>query len=146
MEIDLEIGENNWVVTIAIILTVAIVLVGLATIGERMTPVNELGQPRVMNVSDWRIHQATREYNEEIAVLRDDIRDVSMLLQQSPNPIAAQILYERVAKNTRGGQTTTQTARDLTLAASESVLAWSNGTLDRTAAMIALDAAIEVLK
>lgn len=146
MEIDLEIGENNWVVTIAIILTVAVVLVGLATIGERMTPVNELGQPRVMNVSDWRIHQATREYNEEIAVLRDDIRDVSMLLQQSPNPIAAQILYERVAGHANNGQSTTQIARQLTVTAAESVLAWSNGLVDRASAMNAVNEAIEVLK
>jgi hypothetical protein len=147
MEIDLEFNnENNWILTIAIILVIALILVGLAAVGERMTPVNELGQPRVMNAVDWRIHQATRQYNEEISVLREDIRDVSILLQRSPNPIAAQILYERVAQNTREGQTTTQTARDLTLSAAESVLAWSNGLLDRTEAMSAVNAAIEVLK
>ena len=147
MEIDLEFGnENNWVGITAIVLLVMIALVGLASIGERMTPVDELGQPRVMNADDWRIHEATRAYNEEISVLRDDIREVSLLLQKSPNPIAAQILYERVAGHANNGQSTTQIARQLTVTAAESVLAWSNGLVDRASAMNAVNEAIEVLK
>ncbi len=147
MEIDLEFNDqNNWISIAAAILLIMIALVGLATIGERMTPVDEMGQPRMMNTDDWRVHEATRAYNEEVSVLRDDIREVSLLLQKSPNPISAQILYERVTGHTNNGQSTTQIARQLTLTAAESVLAWSNGLADRASAMNAVNAAIEVLK
>lgn len=147
MEIDLEFNDqNNWISIAAAILLIMIALVGLATIGERMTPVDEMGQPRMMNTDDWRVHEATRAYNEEVSVLRDDIREVSLLLQKSPNPISAQILYERVAGHTNNGQSTTHIARQLTLTAAESVLAWSNGLADRASAMNAVNAAIEVLK
>lgn len=146
MEIDLDLNENNWVMSIAVVLVCAILLVSLATIGQRITPVDAMGNPRVMNVDDWRLHQATREYNREIEVLRDDLRDVAQLLQQTPDPIAASILLDRVKRNTKEGQPSSLNARTLTLAATEGVVMWANGTLDRTSAMDAVNAAVEALQ
>jgi hypothetical protein len=146
VEIDIADIEHNWIRAMATAILVALLLLGFTAIGKQMTPVNELGQPRVMNFDDWKVHQATKQYNREIAVLRDDIRDVAVLLQGSPNPIAAQVLLDRVRQNTKKGAQSSLLARTLTLEAAEKALSWANGTTNHLSAISAVDKAVEVLK
>lgn len=147
MEIDFDLKENEWVTYLAIALVAALVLVGLAVIGQRATPVNLVtGEPRILEWADWQLLQAQREYNKEIAVLRADIARVAAMLQTSPDPVAASILRSRVVKDTKTGLPSLSAARAATLESANGLMSWSSGLIDRTAAIALVDQAIEYLK
>ena len=70
-------------------------------------------------------------FNNDKSYYTDEVRD-SLLYNKYPATVSL--------------ISTTQIARQLTVTAAESVLAWSNGLVDRASAMNAVNEAIEVLK
>jgi hypothetical protein len=145
MEIDLEL-DRPWAIGISSVLIALIVLFGLAGLGQRVTPVSPSGDPRIMTWSDWNVLQLKRAHNKEIALLRKHVEEISTLLNLPPDPIAAQVLYQRVHRDVQNGLVSTADARRATLDAADKVLRWSTGQIDRDEAVAAVEQANGMLK
>src|SRR5512137_770306 len=112
LEIDFDLKENGWITYLALTVIVALALVGLAFIGQNVTPVDAAtGRARALTWSDWQVLQARREHSSELAVLRQDLNDIALMAQKLPDPVSAQILQARIAQHTRSGQPTLELAR-----------------------------------
>jgi len=130
LEIDLDLRERAWVTYLALALTLALGLVGLALIGQNATPVEPA---RVLAWSDWQVLQARRAHNAELVVLRQDLNSIALMLQKSPDPISAQVLQARIAKHTNSGQPTLGMARASLQNAADGLAAWSESQIEREA-------------
>jgi len=136
MEIELDLRDEQLIVwRLTAIIVVILVLIGLATIGARVTPLTVDGSPKLLAWQDWRLLQAERAYRAELAVLQEDVSQLAGMLESRPSPVAAQILAERIAKHTKAGDASLATARETLLIAALNVRDWSAGTLDRDAAI-----------
>jgi hypothetical protein len=145
MEIDLDL-ERSWYVGVGAVLAALIVMLGLAGIGQEATPVTPAGAPRVMSWDDWQVLQLRRAHNQEIAVLRGRIEEISTLLELPPDPIAAQVLYRRVYSDAQNGLVSTVEARGATLMAADGVVRWATGQINRDEAILTVEHAIGALK
>jgi hypothetical protein len=146
MELELDFnGERSLWQGIAIV-AVILVLVGLAAIGARVTPLNADSSPKLMSWQDWRLLQAERTYRAELVVLQDDTVQLATMLEARPSPVAAQILAERIAKHTKSGDASLTTARETLLIAALNVRDWAAGTLDRDMAVQSVEDAFGLLQ
>ena len=146
MELELDFnGERSLWQGIAI-LGVILALIGLATIGARVTPLNADNSPKLISWEDWRLLQAEHAYHAELEVLKDDAVQLATMLETRPSPVAAQILAERIAKHTKSGDASLVTAREKLLIAALNVRDWAAGTLDRDTAVQSVEDAFGLLK
>ena len=146
MEIELDLrGENRhtWY-ALAITLTV-LVLVGLGYLGMPVTPYDG-SSPRTLGWADWRFLQAEREYQRELDILRSSADQLAEAIDSQPNPVAIQILVERVLRQTTSGDPALEVARAALAQAATDVRDWSTGILDRDQALLSLQLAIELLQ
>lgn len=127
-EIDLDLRENAWVTYLALVLIIALALVGLALLGQNATPV---GQTKVLAWSDWQVLQARRAHNSELAVLRQDLNEIVLRMQKLPDPVSAQVLQTRISRHTSDGQPTLGLARAVLQNAADGLTAWSAGQIER---------------
>jgi len=147
VEIEFDLRNEQLVVwRTATIIILILVLIGLATIGARVTPANADGSPKVLSWQDWRLIQAERAYHAELAILQEDAAQLANMLEERPSPVSAQILAERIAKHTKSGDASLATARETLLIAALSVRDWSAGTLDRYTAVLAVQNAFALLQ
>ena len=71
---------------------------------------------------------------------------MAALLNQAPDPVAAQMLAGRIARHSANGEAALQQARLALQQAAQEAASWSAGTLDRDAAIASLQAASELLR
>jgi hypothetical protein len=148
MEIELDFRKNKstfWMAALALLIFVMVF--GLAQIGRNVTPVDAAGNATLLGWSDWQLFKAERIYTSEIAILRGDVTELAAMLdQQNPNPVAAQLLADRVSRHAADGDPSLATARLAVSTAALSVRNWTVGTLDRDSAILAVQEALALLK
>ena len=79
-------------------------LLGMGMLGKPYTPVTPAGETRLLTWNDWQLIKAEQRYTAEREVLRTDDDALAALLNQAPDPVAAQILAQRVARDTVDGE------------------------------------------
>ena len=143
-EFDFRKNEDAlWLIAFAFL--VIVFLVGMAQIGQDVTPM-DTGEPRLLEWSDWRLFQAERAYTKELAVLRVDAMQLSQALDVQPNPVATQFLIEQIAQDTKEGDASLASARLALENAALNVRDWSTGTLDRDTAILSVQDAMSLLQ
>lgn len=148
MEFELDLRKNEGTIWLAALaLLVFVILFGLAQIGRNVTPVDAAGNSTLLGWPDWQLFKAERIYASEKEILRGDVTElVAMLDQQNPNPVAAQLLADRISRHATGGDPSLATARLAISTAALSVRNWAVGTLDRDSAILAVQDALALLK
>ena len=146
MEIELDLrGEDRYTwYALAVTLTV-LFLVGLGYLGMPVTPYDS-SSPRTLGWADWRFLQAEREYRRELDILRSYADQLAEAIDTQPNPVAIQILVERVLRQTTSGDPALEVTRAALAQAATDVRDWSTGILDRDQALLSLQLAIELLQ
>jgi len=123
-----------------------LVLLSLAALGKMFTPMTSDENARILTWDDWTLFKTERQYQSERETLRSDADDLAALLNQSPDPVAAQLLEERIARHTSNGQAALASARAALLQAGQDAVSWSSGTLDRDSAAASLQTTVGLLK
>jgi hypothetical protein len=121
-------------------------LLGMGALGRPYTHVNSAGDARLLTWDDWQLLKAERQYTTERDVLRSDVDALAALLNQAPDPVAAQILAQRITQHGADGQAALQTARTALQQAAQDVASWTSGALDRDTAVASLQTATDLLK
>ena len=121
-------------------------LLGLGALGKPYTPVTAAGDIHLLTWDDWRLFKAERRYTAEREVLRSDADDLASLLNQNPDPVAAQILAQRSARHTADGEAALLSARTALQQAALDVASWTAGVLDRDTAVASLQTANDLLR
>lgn len=121
-------------------------LLGVAALGKPYTPVNANGQGHILTWDDWQFFKVERQYTSEREILRSDTDTLAMLLDQSPDPVAAQLLASRIAQHTANGEAALSSARSALQQAAQDVASWTAGTLDRDTAVASLQVVVNLLK
>jgi len=145
-EFEFNIRKNEdalWLIAFAVLVIAA--LVGMAQIGQNVTPM-DTGSLRLLGWSDWRLFQAERAYTKELAMLRLDAMQLSQALDVQPNPVATQFLIEQIAQDTKEGDASLASARLALQNAALNVRDWSTGTLDRDTAILSVQDALSLLQ
>ena len=147
MEFELDFRKNEETLWLAaLIVLIVAVIFGLAQIGRQVTRVDASGEASLLGWSDWRLLQAERAYADEMASLRVDATELVAMLEREPNPVAAQLLADRIARRTASGDASLATARLALATAAASVHNWAAGTLDRDSAILAVQEALALLQ
>ena len=147
MEFELDFRKNEETLWLAaLIVLIVAVIFGLAQIGRQVTRVDASGEASLLGWSDWRLLQAERAYADEMASLRVDATQLVAMLEREPNPVAAQLLADRIARRTASGDASLATARLALATAAISVRNWAAGTLDRDSAILAVQEALALLQ
>ena len=145
-EIEFNFRKNEdalWLLALAVLIIAS--LVGMAQIGQNATPM-DAGTPRLLGWSDWQLLQAQRAYTKELSILRADALQLTQVLEQQPNPVTTQFLIEQIARHTKEGDPSLESARLALENAALNVRDWSTGTLDRDTAILSVQDALPLLQ
>ena len=115
-------------------------------LGKPYTPVTTAGETHLLTWNDWQLFKAEQRYSAEREVLRTDDDALAALLNQTPDPVAAQILAQRVARDTVDGEAALLSARAALQQAAQDVASWTAGALDQNTAVASLQTASDFLK
>ncbi len=145
MEIELHFDHANraWLPW-AIALGALALLVALGSIGRMVTPVVD-GQAQILTWDGWKLHQAQTAYAREIILLRAEVDALAILMKKSPDPVASQVLFERISRQVEHGQEALTPARAAILTAARAVRDWSAGLGNRENAVRAIENAASIL-
>lgn len=143
IEIDLR-DKNTSAVALSAALVVILVLLGI--LGKAVSPVSANGAPRLLTWNAWYFFKAEKLYASELETLRLDAERLAEAINQSPDPVACQILAEQVLRHTSDGVTALSAARLALALAADDLQAWSIGVLPRDSAMTSLLSAVKLLK
>jgi hypothetical protein len=138
-EIEIEVGKGWWIILLPVILLVA---VGLALLGKQVTP--ESGG--VLTPTKWNLLKEERTYDKELGTLRDDVEEVTHLMNGQPNPVGAGLAADRIQYETLDGHPALALQREAVANAFEMVRLWSMGGATREEAEIALGEAVSLLE
>ena len=127
--------------TPALLILALLVLLGLGALGRAVTPAGD----RLLTWDEWRLLQARQAYQRELAALRGDAERLAGLLAESPDPVRAQLLCERVLSETGSGQAALSLQREAVALAAQALRDWAAGAGERSAAEAALEAAVRRL-
>ena len=145
MEFELDIREDQSAWAVAGFLAIALLLFGLAKIGQPVTPY-EGSVARVMNLSDWQLIQAEEIYKTEIEILRSDVDSLVAALESKSDPVRVSLLVKKISGDVTDGTPALATARQALFQAALNVGDWSTGVLDREVAIASLQTAIALLQ
>lgn len=147
MEIELDLRSHRKPLWIGLSAGAAILgLVVFAALGAPLTPHTEAGAPCLLGWSDWRFFQAEKAYQEELQLLRSSASQLAEALETSPNPVALQILADRILRQTESGDAALSAARAALAQAARDVRDWSAGILRRDQAIASLQLAMGLLQ
>lgn len=141
---EFELKRND--LTAALVILGVLILVGLGLLGSHFTPRSATGEAQVLGWQDWRLMNAEREREIERAALQADVAAMIDLLNRNPDPVAAQMLLERVSRRTQDGDATLSNAREATLQAASSVRDWAIGQTTRIDALEDAQSALALLQ
>ncbi len=141
---EITIDRSTLYVTFAMLAILA--LLGLAALGRSFSPLSESAGTRVLTWNDWQLVKAQRRFESERVLLRSDVDQLAALLNQAPDPVAAQLLAQRIGQRLATGEPALQPARTALLQAAQAVAGWSAGASEPEAATASVQAAAELLK
>ena len=139
MEVELNFPKDGR--TPALLILALFVLLGLGALGRAVTPSGD----RLLTWDEWTLLQARQAYQRELAALRGDAEALAGLLAQSPDPVRAQLLAERVLAHTASGQPALDLPRQAVAAAAQALRDWAAGAGERSAAEDTLAEAVWLL-
>ena len=142
----MEISINRNTIYGILVFVALLSLLGLGMLGKPYTPVTADGETRLLTWTDWQLFKAEQRYSAEREVLRADDDALAALLNQTPDPVAAQILAQRVARDTVDGEAALLSARTTLQQAAQDVASWTAGALDQNTAAVSLQTASDLLK
>ena len=142
----MEITVNRNTIYGILVFVVILSLLGLGALGKPYTPVTADGDANLLTWDDWQLFKAEQRYTAEREVLRVDAEDLGSLLNQNPDPVAAQILAQRIARHTAEGEAALLSARSALQQTAQDVASWTAGALDRDTAVASLQTASDLLK
>jgi len=140
IEIDLKAERKQTMLALGAGMLLAL-LVTLALLGRAVTPAGN----RLLTFADWRLLQAERAYQQELETLQTDALQLAEALNGNPNPVAVQMLVERIRRHTDSGSQSLSQARTALEEAALAVGDWSAGVLDRDTALVSLQQALDLL-
>jgi hypothetical protein len=117
-------------------------LAGLIFLGKALTP--EGG--KVLTWPEWQILLADRAYEKELSLLRQDAEILAGLVNQSPDPVRAQVICTKISAQTLEGETALAIPRDAISTAADAVQQWAVGAITRDEALSSLDTAIQSIQ
>ena len=142
----MEISINRNTIYGILVFVALLSLLGLGMLGKPYTPVSAAGDTRLLTWNDWQLFKAEQRYSAEREVLRADDDGLAALLNQAPDPVAAQILAQRVARDTVDGEAALLSARAALQQAAQDVASWTAGALDQNTAVASLQTASDLLR
>ena len=96
----MEITINRTTLSGILVFVAILSLLGLGALGKPYTPVTAAGDASLLPWDDWQLFKAEQRYTAEREVLRVDADALGSLLNQNPDPVAAQILAQRISRHT----------------------------------------------
>ena len=142
----MEITINRTTLSGILVFVAILSLFGLGALGKPYTPVTAAGDASLLTWDDWQLFKAEQLYTAEREVLRVDADALGSLLNQNPDPVAAQILAQRIARHTAEGEAALLSARSTLQQTAQDVASWTAGALDRDTAVTSLQIASDLLK
>jgi hypothetical protein len=146
MPIDILLDAEKWkagrYALIFWVLLVLGLLAGLVFLGRSLTPAGD----RVLSWSEWKILLAHRAYAKELAQLQQDVQVLSGLVSQSPDPVRAQVVCDRILAQAQAGEPALAVSREALSSASSAVEQWAIGAATHDEALTALQAAIQAIQ
>jgi hypothetical protein len=142
----MEITINRTTLSGILVFVAILSLLGLGALGKPYTPVTAAGDANLLTWDDWQLFKVEQRYTAEREVLRVDADALGSLLNQNPDPVAAQILAQRIARHTAEGESALLSARSALLQTAQDVASWTAGALDRDTAVTSLQTASDLLK
>ena len=142
----MEISINRNTIYGILVFVALLSLLGLGALGKPYTPVTATGDTRLLTWDDWQLVKAEQRYTSEREALRTDADSLAALMNQAPDPVAAQILVQRIARHTTAGEAALLSARSALQQAAQDVASWTAGVLDRDTAITSLQIASDLLK
>jgi hypothetical protein len=139
MEIEIDLSENWWTTLIPIGI---VILVVLAAIGAAVTP----AEGGILTPYEWQLRKAEKEYQQELAELRESTEELAALLNRSPDPVRGGMIADRIQSTAMNGQPVLELQRQAVSSAAEIVKLWAMGGATREEAETAVNDAIEVLR
>ncbi len=141
---EIEIDKRVFFALLAVGIVTLLVLLGL--LGKSVSPVDNTGTTRLLTWQGWKLLQAERQYQREIAVLRNDATLLADLLNHAADPVAGTITTDKIISHTKDGVDALSEARTALAQAAEKVRLWSIGAEDRDAAVDSLETAMQYLE
>jgi len=97
---------------------------------------------RVLTWTEWQVIQQSLAYNQEIRLLTRNADRLADLLQGSPDPVRAQLVMEKVHRHLHQMELASlEIPRDALATAADAAYSWSLGTVEKGAAVAALQEA-----
>jgi len=139
MEIEIDLSENWWTTLIPIGI---VILVVLAAIGAAVTP----AEGGILTPYEWQLRKGEKEYQQEIAELRESTEELAALLNRSPDPVRGGMIADRIQSAAMDGQPVLELQRQAVYGAAEAVKLWAMGGATREEAETAVNDAINALR
>ena len=140
---EIELSAKHLKAMLIALIALVFTLPVLAVIGKPFTP----AAPRLLTWQDWQVWKGERVYSRQITLLREDAGSVVEIMDgPKPSPVSAQIILDRVKRDTAQGLPELEASRTALLAAAQAVRDWAAGLADQDAADAALDHAQELLR
>ena len=148
MEIELNIKRNERAYWIAALVAGAIlVAVVFGWMGSGNTPVDASGNPQILSWQAWQLIQAEQVHSSELAALQADATQLASLLQNKPDPVAAQFIMDAVGRDVKNGtDPSLAAARQAMQTAAANVRDWASGALDQNSAADSVNQAMGLLR
>ena len=148
MELEINLSKNDqayWAASVAAVVLLVFFLLGW--IGSGVTNVDAEGNPQILSWSGWQLIKAEKLHSQELAVLQGDATQLAALLENRPNPVAAQFALDAVQNHVKNGTDPSLAgARQALDAAATNVRDWASGALDQNTAIQSLKDATELLR
>jgi hypothetical protein len=116
-------------------------LVGLALLGRAHTP----DPVRVIAWSDWWAIRVERQYEQELAQLREDLAELAGMLRANPDPVRAEVAASRLEQRHGHGLGLLERQRQAVVAAALAVRDWAAGYIPCADAVAAANEAVEIV-
>ena len=136
MELDLSDYRYHFIA-----LAILLILVVFGWLGSAYTPAGE----KPLTWSEWQVMKARRAYLKELAELQVAAESLTILLNNRPDPVRAQLVAENIQRLTGKGLPALVYQRGKLAFAAQAVSDWAVGAIDHQTALKALDQAIQVL-
>ena len=94
---------------------------------------------------EWQVLKARSDYLKELGDLQEAADSLTSLLNDSPDPVRAQLVNESIQRLSSTGQPALSYQREKLAIAAQGVSDWAVGALDHETARLALAEAIEAL-
>ncbi len=144
---EIELNLNRWrqqiqesVGGLVLVLMVALFLIGL--LGKAFTPASNT----VLSWSEWQIIKVEKEYEQQLSTYQQYAESLSQLINETPDPVRAQVVSDQILQNTAAGLTALERPRLGLQEAARAVRQWAVGADSLDTAQASLSTAIHLIQ